>query len=475
MVKVIAHTARQKTPRQIGQELPGLLEDYLLHSRSFERGLRQILRNTIQAQITAVVRSSSGGVNGSGSNQVQIKRTGAPNPETGVYTVWGTMYVPKVGDQIYAIKDGATLYVLAAAHGGRANEHTVMWSGGAIKKIDASGLTIQEVIDNHVEIMLGLDGVTTTHHRDQFGNTKHLGQQYGNATIDSSGNASGRYWRSYVSQGNAFSVALNTSVSSIIERLLLDHDGATHRTYSGGSYASIHNGTTLSVYLPNIIGSSVIGSQFGGPGGAGVNLQWKQSNSAGYHAGGDDGVSGHMTVQSYSTTLLQRTDNGTNQYQQTKDRTIFPSGARLKALTTDSSEIASLNPAESAGTIKTQSHSVNNGGATVSTGTITTGGQDLGWGGTGTGLSLHFKIVSAVVYDSSSSGVIYGLNYATQKNALGGFCYTGAGNPPAASTTAFWAVNFTNTNAGIQLHLQTTTGTYGSSGGTIAIQYQVVN
>lgn len=476
MVKVIAHTARQKTPRQIGQELPGALEAYLLNSRSFTRGLKQMLKNTMQAQIMAVQRSSSGGINGSGANQVQIKRTGSPVTETPWYTVWGTMYVPKAGDQIFAIVDRATLYVVAAAHGGRANEHTVMWTGGSIRQYDALSLLIKQYLDSHDEAHYGQDGVTVVRYHDRNGIGKFKGDSIDNATLDPSGNPSGNYGRqTMVGQKRTFRVAISGN-----ELTFLDHDSVTTQEYtnvSGVPQVTRRNtGATQTLFFPQVLSSTLVAMQdFIQSGASGAARTYKQNASTAPHIVGDDSAGGgHAYIQSASVQTNIRTDGGTNLYQKSKDRTILPSSARLKALTADSSEIAALNPTETAGAVKTQTHSVNNGGATVSTGVFgSVGGADVGFSGAGGNLSLHFKLVSAVVYDSSSSSVTYGVNYASQKNSLlGGPCYTGAGNPPALSTTAFWAANFTNTNAGIQLHLQTTSGTYS---GTIGVAYQIVN
>ncbi len=481
----IAHNAKQKSPEQVGREIPGLVAEYLLASKSFKKSLANTLRNIVQAQVMQTQRSA-GGTNGSGVNQIKIKRTGSIITETPWYTVWGTMYVPIAGDQIMCLLDGATVYILASQHGGRPNEHTIMYPGSSIRRYDSSRLLFHKHGDDHHSRHYGTDGSTVVHHHHAQGHHKHLGDHYANVhSIADDGTPAGPYHRSTMS-GAVHTKYVHDGAS---EKPAWQHDGTTYVAYAATKQAIRHDGSQHSVYHQSNSATPMVAHATSNPGGdVGGQTLHKRATTATFHAVGDGGLGNGTTIADYS--LVARSQSSSHQIAVSRassfdsshvhdaDGHHHPSSAQVNAPHGDSSVI-NVYSSSSSGAVKRASHAVVVGG-TVNGGSAATiadpGPTNIFNYTPGGGASSdpHFKLVMASVYwNSVSNPAVYSdARSSPGVNAGNGIPVGQGGGSPDANHQ--WNINTHAPDGSIGVFGYTTGGA-GSKAVQIAVWTHIVD
>ena len=164
--------------KSLATEAVQRLAERLAGDSTFRRELLQRLNVLpFRGIVTAVDRDNTG------KNNVYIQRTGQTHADAHPYPVFAAKMVPIVGDEVLLeyVSHAPTAMVTQARNGGRPDEQDVPYSGGSLRRYDASRKPIAKEGDDHHKREYGTDGTTIVEHRDASGNHRHKGEHVHNA------------------------------------------------------------------------------------------------------------------------------------------------------------------------------------------------------------------------------------------------------------------------------------------------------
>jgi len=192
--------------------------------------------------------------------------------------------------------------------------------------------------------------------------------------------------------------------------LVQTHDGVTATHYAGaGGYATQHDGGTHSVYSSTrgTTISPVVQHGISSSGGNGGEVRVGQvNNGSSYHRVGDDNL-GNLHTWSQSGTHITHIGNGAAAHQHHGGGHIYPAQSRVNSA---SDRLDLLDQSNSAGAIKSNSHSVFKTFDDQPCTLPLSAGAAMSHGGVGDYGNPHFKFTEHLCYYQSNPGAYFHSN-----------------------------------------------------------------